>query len=426
VENNMAHSISRHGYGFMVMVALAMLTPPAQAAQVNIAAVVGDAVITTSDVEQRRDLIMATAGIPTTIENQQKITPRIVQSLIDETLQLQEAKNQSLTLTDEEVSKAIDDMGARGESKESLRDFIKRSGLSMRSLESQLRAQLLWGKVVQRKLRRNVSVSQDEVARAQKSAASAPGDEELRMQAMVIKIADKDKGAAAATKLAEDIALQLKAGTQMPSIAAQYIKQPEVQFNPPVWVPEKTLPGPLQQALRGMKDNDVTPPLRGGEAIQIIQILERVTREKQDDTTEYAIKQLAISVPKKRDKASLAKLRLAASMLRTNPGSCMDETIPKVDLPVDVKFVRTRLGAMSPQQRSIVSHLEVGDVSEPLMGPDALRLVVMCEKIEPATGNLPDAEKIRQQLFAEKLELEAQKHLRNLRRDAYIDIKGAQ
>ena len=423
----MAHAISRHFYGFMRTLVWVFLLAalPAQAAQVNIAAVVGDAVITTSDVEQRRDLIMATAGIPATSENQQKITPRIVQSLIDETLQLQEAKNQSLTVSDEEVTKALDDMGARGESKESLRDFIKRSGLSMHSLESQLRAQLLWGKVVQRKLRRNVSVSQDEVARTQKSAALAPGEEELRMQAIAIKIMSKEKEAAS-NKLAEDIALQLKAGSQMPSIAAQYIKQPEVQFNPPVWVPEKSLPGPLQQAMRSLKDNDVTPLLRGGDAIQIIQLLERVTREKQDDTTEYAIKQLAIAVPKKRDKASLAKLRLAASTLRTNPGSCMDESIPKVDLPVDVKFVRTRLGAMSPQQRSIISHLEVGDVSEPLMGPDALRLVVMCEKIEPATGNLPDAEKIRQQLFAEKLELEAQKHLRNLRRDAYIDIKGAQ
>jgi peptidyl-prolyl cis-trans isomerase SurA len=95
-----------------------------------------------------------------------------------------------------------------------------------------------------------------------------------------------------------------------------------------------------------------------------------------------------------------------------------------VDLPAKVQLVRTHVGDLSPQQRSIVSHLEVGDVSEPLFGPDAVRLVVLCEKVEPSEGTLPNAEAIRQQLFAEKLELEAQKHLRNLRREAFIDIKG--
>ena len=61
----MAHAISRHFYGFMRTLVWVFLLAalPAQAAQVNIAAVVGDAVITTSDVEQRRDLIMATAEL---------------------------------------------------------------------------------------------------------------------------------------------------------------------------------------------------------------------------------------------------------------------------------------------------------------------------------------------------------------------------
>ena len=415
-----------HRYNhWLVLLALGLgYAASAQASQVNIAAVVGDDIITTSDVEQRRDLIMATAGIPTTVENQQKITPRIVQSLIDETLELQEAKSQSLTVTDEELNKAIDSMGAHGESKESLRDFIAHHGLSMRSLENQLRAQLAWNKVVTRKLKRNVSVAQDEVLRAQKSAAAAPGESELRIQAMEIKFVGKD-GVTAARKIADEITLQLKAGTPMPSIAARYIKQPEVAYNPPVWVPEKNLPPALQQTLHGLNAGDVTPPLPSEKSIQLIQLIDRANGPKQADTTEYAIKQIALAVPTKRDKASLAKLRTAASVLRSNPGSCMDESIPKVDVPTEVKIIRAKLNSLSPQQRSVLTHLEVGDVSEPLMGNDALRLIVMCEKVEPAAGNLPDADAIRQQLFAEKLELEAQKHLRNLRRDAYIDIKGA-
>lgn len=394
----------------------------AQAARVNIAAIVGDDVITTADVSERRDLIMATSGIAPTVENQEKLTPKVVQVLIDETLQLQEAKRQSQTVTDEELEKAIGEMTAR-DNNENIRDFIKKRGLSVRSMENQVRAQLAWTKVVQRKLRRNVTISQDEVARAQKAQASSPGDEELRIQALEMRISSADKETST-TKLAEEVALELKAGAPMSTIAARLIGNPNVRYSQPTWVPEKNLAPPLQQALRAMKTGEYTPPLRGGNAIQILQIMERKTAPKLADATEFAIKQISIAVPKKRDKASLAKLSAVAEALRADPGSCMDETMPKTELPTQVKFARLRYSAMSPEQRSIVTHLEVGDVSEPLMSPDALRLVVMCEKIEPTSNALPDAEKIRQELFSEKIELEAEKHLRNLRRDAYIDIKG--
>ncbi len=400
-----------------------LLATSVGATSVNIAAVVNDSIITSADVEQRRDIIMATANIPMTVENQQKITPRIVQSLIDESLELQDAKSQSITVTDEEVTKAVEGMGAKGENNESLRNFITRNNLSMVSVEGQVKAQLAWNKVVQKKLRRNVNVSQDEVARAQKSASTAPGEQDLRIEAISIRLAPGNE--AAAKKLAEEIALQIKSGTDMATIAAHYIKQAEVHYNPPVWVPETTMPAPLQQVVRNMKPGDVTPPLRSTQTLQILQLMDRQVALKQSDNTEYALKQIAIAVPLKSDKQGMQKFRLAASILRTNPGDCMSDTVPKVDLPTEVKFVRTKLGSLSAQQRSVVSHLDVGDVSEPLPGDDALRLIVMCEKIEPAAGNLPAAEGVRQQLFEEKLELEAQKHLRNLRRDAYIDIKGA-
>ena len=408
-----------------IMTALVVVAFSAHAATVGIAAVVGEDVITTSDVSERRDLLMATAGIPTTPENQKKITPRIIQSLIDETLQMQEAKRQSLTVTDEELARAIAAMQSHGERKETVQDFVKSRGLSLRSLEAQVRAQLAWSKVVQRKLRRNVSISTDEVHRAQLAAAAAPGEADLRIQALEFSMADATKQSAI-SKVVEDVALELKSGTDMATVAARYVREPGVRYSQPSWVPESQLPPLLQQSLRAIPDGQVTPPLRSGNVVQLLQVMERRTAPKSDDATEYALKQIAISIPKKRDKAAMTSLREAASMLRSNPGDCMSETEPMVALPVAVNFVRARNNALSPQQRGIVAHLDIGQVSEPLMGPDALRLVMMCEKIEPSTGALPDAEKIRQQLFAEKVELEAQKHLRNLRRDAYIDIKDAQ
>ncbi len=418
----------RIGHGlnaaFLLLLLVGFTAAPAHAAQVNIAAIVGDDVITTTDVAERRDLIMATANIPMTVENQQKITPRIVQSLVDEALELQEAKAQSQTVTDDEVNKAIDTMSAHGEDKENLRAFISEHHLSMRSLQNQIKAQLAWNKVVSHKLRRNVSVAQDEVLRAQKAAAAAPGEPELRIQAIDIRFNDQPSEVAA-RKLADEIGLELKSGTPMDTLAARYLRQPQVVYDPPVWLPEKNLPAGLQQGLRSMKTGDITPPIGTQKSIQFLQLLDRATSSKQADATEYALKQITVPLPAKHDKPTLAKLHATVTQLHDNPGSCDEQTLPATSIPAEAKIIRAKLAVMSPQQRELLSHMDVGDVSSPLMGADAVRLVMLCEKVEPAAGNLPDAEATRQQLFNEKLELEAQKHLRNLRRDAYIDIKGS-
>lgn len=412
--------INRSGIrkGACALLVLALATA-AHATGVSIAAIVNDAVITTTDLNDRRDLLMATNNIPNTIENQQKIAPRVMQSLVDEALQLQEAKRLSLSVTDEEVENAINSM-TTNQTGAGLRDFVRSNKLSERSLANQMRAQIAWGKVVQRKIRRNVNIAQDEVQRAQKADASAPGEQQLRLAMIEVKKSDKPGN----EKLAEEIALQLKAGAEITSVAARYMKQPEVHFTPPTWVAESGMPGPLQQVLRGLKDGEATPPLRNPNGAQIIQLFERRTTPKLADTTEYVLKQISLDMPKKQEKAAMQRLRDAVSKLRSNPGSCDTEDAAKVDLPTEVKFARVQLGALSPEQRALLSRLEVGQVSEPLPSADHLRLIMVCEKTEPASGGVADAERIRQQLFTEKLELEAQKYMRNLRRDAFIDIKG--
>jgi peptidyl-prolyl cis-trans isomerase SurA len=69
-----------------------------------------------------------------------------------------------------------------------------------------------------------------------------------------------------------------------------------------------------------------------------------------------------------------------------------------------------------------VGTLNVTEVSEPFATKQGIQMLMLCEKIEPASA-LPDRKQVERKLFAEKIELEAEKHLRNLKRDAFIEIK---
>lgn len=397
----------------------------AQAQRIGVAAIVGDEVISTYDVAARRDLLMATNNMPPTIENQKRITPRVIESLIDENIEMQEAKRLSINVSDEEMTKAIATLEqSRRLPEGTLLKTLQSQGLSTDSLKDQVRAQLAWTKVVQRKLRREVSISEDEIARAQQAAAADPGSPQVQIAAisvLVLKPGDEQ----AASEFANAIAEKLKAGMPMNEMLVKLNGRPDVRISPPGWVDEEKLQPAMQQALRTMQPGEVTPPLKSMNTFQIIQVLQRRVAKKVPDTTEMVIKEMVIPAPAKPDQKSMTALRDAVNALGNNPGDCMSEAVGAPNSPAKVKFSRVTYGSLPPELKPIVADLGVTQVSQPLTSPQAVRLFMLCERIDPGMGNLPPAAEVRRQLFNEKIELEAEKHLRNLKRDTFIEIKGA-
>lgn len=405
-----------------LLIAMLLLALPAQAQKIGIAAIVNDDIVSTEDVAARRDLLLMRNNIPPSEANINMLTPRVIETLIDERLQMQEAKRLSITIKKEEIAAALAQLEqSRAMPAGSLRPMLEQRGLSIRSLDDQLEAQLAWTKVVQRKLRREVSISQDEVARAQAAAAAAPGVPEVRIAAISVLVPSPDQEVTQAA-YAQGLAQQLQQGTDIMTLALSLTNRRDVRFSPPGWVEEDKLQPAMQQALRGLPPGQVTPPLKSMNTYQLVQLMERRVAKKMPDSTEVAIKETALPLPAKRDQASLLALREQAETLRSEPGSCLEQTSPNP--AAKVQFVRTPAGQLPNELRAIISHLGVGETSVPMINDSGVRLFTLCEKIDPALGNMPPAAEVRRQLFNEKIELEAQKHMRNLRRDAFIEIKS--
>ena len=422
-RNNRRHLVQAG----LCLLLVGLVLPAAWAQSIRIAATVNDEVITTTDVDDRVALTLSATNLPMTDETKKQMTPRILQSLIDEVLEVQEAKKQVVTVTDNEVAAAIDDIGKhRDLPPGGLKKKITEQGLSMRSLENEVRAQLLWNKVVQRKLRRNVTISQDEIARAQQVEVASPGLNEVHVAALQIPITANSKEADV-KKLVGLISDGVKAGSSLSAIAAKYVDRSDLIFSPPVWLTEESLPPDIRRTLHETKEGTVTQPLRSGNSIQFIELMGRRVTKLPPSGTEFTIKQITFTVPAKLDKPTRAKLTASADILHKNGGSCEDASIPETPLKPEVAFSQPTIDKLSPEQGSMLSRLQVGEVSEPLLSTGSMRLVVLCEKREPtgAAAN-PNSESVRQKIFAEKLELEAQKHLRNLRREATIDIRSGE
>lgn len=394
-----------------------------RAEPIRIAAVVNDEVITSADINDRRDFILATSETPATPEAQRALYPRILDALITETLELQEAKRLSIEVTDAEIAEAVAKVEQlRKRPTGSLYGFIETNNLSKRTMEQQLRAQVAWGKVVQRKIRRSVNIAQDEVARAQVAQASAPGVPEVRIAAISLPILkpEDEKNVAA---LAEEIAGSLNNGSDFMTVAGQLAGTGKAAMNAPIWVSEETLQPAMQQALRTLQPGQVTQPLRSQNSYQLISLLDRRMAKPTPDNTEVVVKQFTVPLPAKKTNQNMDEARATVRSLRAAPGSCTDAELGALNGKVKVEFIRATYQQMTRDLRGVVEHLGVTEISEPLLSDTSIILVMPCERIEPSIG-LPDATKVRTELYNEKLELEAQKYMRNLRRDAFIDVKG--
>lgn len=408
------------------LVLMVMMAGVAHAAPIGIVAVVNDDVITTLDLEERRQLVIASAGIKDSAQVRKRLKPQIIQNLIAERLQMQEAKRLSVAITKQEIDKTIRTIEKqRGKPAGSLESFLKDKGVAIRQLRQQLEAQLAWGKVVGRKLRREVTVTEDEIARAQQAQATL-GEEQVRIAAISLPI-NKPEDEPQVSALATELQKQLESGADFNALAGQLSNNPNVQLNPSVWVPERALEPSLVQALRSLKPGDKTPPLRSLNSYQIIQLLDRQTVKPTAGNTEVALKEILLSVEQENiDVREVDAMMAIAREVRSNPGTCNESVVAGIEgidpKTIAVNYVRTTLAAMAPEVRILVERLGVTEVSEPFATKEGVRLLMLCEKIE-LPSELPDREKVRKQLFDQKLELEAEKHLRNLRRDAFIDIK---
>ncbi|MGE0284054.1 MAG: SurA N-terminal domain-containing protein, partial [Rhizobiaceae bacterium] len=96
-------------FAFATLMAAAGAVPTAGRAQDvgHIAAVVNDEVISVYDLNARTRVIMSSTRLPDNAETRRRLVPQILRSLIDEKLQLQEAKRLNIGVTNEELAEAF-------------------------------------------------------------------------------------------------------------------------------------------------------------------------------------------------------------------------------------------------------------------------------------------------------------------------------
>jgi peptidyl-prolyl cis-trans isomerase SurA len=139
-------------------------------AQSAIKVVVGDQPITTYEISQRAKFLQLT-------QRATNATKLATDELIDEKLQLAEARKRGIVVSEAEVNEAYANIASRLKmSPDQLTKGLRSAGVDAKTFKDRLRAQIAWGKVVREKFRATVAVSEQDVIAALQSKVE-PGKE---------------------------------------------------------------------------------------------------------------------------------------------------------------------------------------------------------------------------------------------------------
>ena len=130
----------------------------------KIAALVNGEMVSNKDLQERANLLSLTTGIQVNARNKKMISERVMQNVIDEKIKLQEAQKQNVHVSDEEIQEAYRNFErSNGIPRGKFQRVLNEYHVSKEVFLTQIRANLLWNKLVARRLGSNVDVSVREV-----------------------------------------------------------------------------------------------------------------------------------------------------------------------------------------------------------------------------------------------------------------------
>jgi peptidyl-prolyl cis-trans isomerase SurA len=266
-----------HQLAAFFLLAAAPAAPPdpalAQAPQ-GIVAVVNDDIVTSQALANRMRLVRASTDLPDDPETMRRVAQQVLRALIDETLQRQEARRLNITVEPAELAQALDEIARRnGMSTDQLAAYLAERGSTIEALSRQIEAQLAWLKLMARRVRPRVQVSEEQVDLAMRQGGtSASGARELQLSEIVLPVYDPTQEAEV-LGAAGQIVAALRGGSQFAALARQVSAAPTADAGGDLgWVPIAVLADEVRAAVATLRPGEVSEPIRGPAGVLILQV----------------------------------------------------------------------------------------------------------------------------------------------------------
>jgi peptidyl-prolyl cis-trans isomerase SurA len=403
------------------------LVRPAKAQRVqSIAAIVNDDIVSMFDLQSRLQLVVASTGIKVTPRLRKRLIQQVLRLLIDERLQIQEAKRRNITATKRDMSQAFTKLEKQNKLKPGMfESFIRRNNLPRKALIGQLRAQITWQKLIRRTLTRRVSVGQEEIDEDLARLKARRGQSEYRVAEIVLAVntPEQEQGV---IRTAQRLIEQLRKDAQFTAVAQQMSRSASASTGGDLgWIAETVLRHDLAQIVPKMKKGEIAGPIKSPSGVRIL-LLSDTRRVLLSSATDAIVdlRRITLSLAPKADaNAVTSQLDILRIMGETISG-CEDfeRAAKEAASAAPINLGKRRLGNLSQSIRNAVTELAIGKTSKPLRHKSGVSIYMVCAR-DDATANLATREAIERRIFSDRVSNLARQYMRDLRNAAVVDLR---
>lgn len=387
-------------------------------------AVVNGAIITRTDVEHRFALVMLANGGNIPKEEQERLRLQVLRNLIDETLQIQEAAANDISIARDQIDANFARIATNFKSTpQAFSEYLRSKGSSAASMRRQIEGELAWSALLRRKVQPFVNVSTDEVTSIIDRMKQAKGSEEYRIGE--IYLAATPENAEQIADNARNIVQQIRQGGSFQAYARQFSEASTAAVGGDLgWVRPEQLPTELAAAAAQLQPGQLAGPvaLPGGFSIVYLIDKRRVLAADPRDAT-LSLKQISLSFPQGTTppQAKVLADRFGTQVQDIQGCGAANALAEKIGAEV-VDNDGVKIRDLPPQLQQILLSLQIGQSTPPFGSvSDGVRVLVLCGRDDPQEGAVPSFDQVMNQMEQDRVNKRARIYLRDLRRDAIID-----
>ena len=400
---------------------------PAQSQEngkLKIAAIVNDKVISILDLNKRLHLITVLSPAQIKGEIDKQLARQILNQLIGEELEKQEIERLKIKIGENELSNAKRLMEQRFKLKlNTLDEFIKERKIDKNDVISQIKISLGWTKVIQRKYRNYLKITDEEIDEVINKLIENIGKTQYRISEIFLPI-DEENNESDTRHLISKLYESIKADGNFRKIARDFSATASAANSGQAgWVVKGQLLRELDVPMRKLKKGSITPPIQTVSGFHIIKLEDKRVFEK-FNTMSIKVNLIQTLIPILQTDNYKNYSQQVRQINRDIASVNTCEEMIKLS-KTNKSFLTNSLGnffvqELSPYLKSIAISSKLGVPNKPQKLKDQISIITVCRRTQPKS-NIPTRISVERKLQGKKIETMARKYLRDLRRNAFVE-----
>lgn len=382
--------------------------------------------ISQSDLDDRIKLVSLMSGMAPNSKTSESLRNQVLQSIIQEKIQIHAAISKKINITTAEVEQTIEGMAKdNGMKKDQFLAILTNNGIPKETLFSRIKAQLSWVKYIRQYYAPLVQVGEKEIDSMLVKMESAKNKTQYHLAEILLLVESPSQEKTVlndATKLVND----LRSGANFSAIAQQISKDTNSTTTSGElgWLSTDQVDPAVANVLPTLKPGDISKPIRTTSGYKILKLNE-IKQAGEGDPNELKITFCQAFFPLTPTSTQEEYLDISPKIEQTVAAKGCEnfkKSLKEYDINYQVNS-DIMMGQLPEQLRRILKSTPIGKCAEPIMTENGVLVQMVCAKKEAEKNKTPSRDEIKGELEQLKLAKQAAREQQRLTATAYIEFK---